>query len=243
MKELGLGESVGNKGGVARLPAEYLRWRASTLGQVTDALERDLILGLVGPAAGLRILDVGCGDGALAVALSRRGAKVTGIDTSPRMIEAARLRAGRQGADTAFDVATAQSLPFPPDAFDTVIAVTVLCFIEDGTAALGEMERVLRPGGRLVIGELGKWNTWAAGRRIRGWLGSVLWRRAHFRTQRELRALAGKAGLLVNSLTGAIYYPPCGLAARLLGPHDHVFSHLTTVGAAFLALAADKPSK
>ena len=171
------------------------------------------------------------------------GAKVTGIDTSPRMIEAARSRAARQGADIAFDVATAQSLPFPPDAFDAVVAITVLCFIEDGTAALREMARVLRPGGRLVIGELGKWNSWAAERRIRGWLGSSLWRQAHFRTERELRALAGKAGLAVNSLTGAIYYPPCGVAARLLGPHDHMFRRLTTVGAAFMALAANKPSK
>jgi hypothetical protein len=63
------------------------------------------------------------------------------------------------------------------------------------------------------------------------------------RTGHELRALAGEAGIVMNSLTGAVYYPRCGLAARLLGPHDHMFSRLTTVGAAFLALATTKPSK
>lgn len=227
----------------AELPSAYERWRESTLGRTTDALEKNLILDLIGDVAGKTVLDVGCGDGALAVELWKRGAKVTGVDATPSMIEAARKRAARQSADIAFEVATAQSLPFPPDAFDAVVAVTVLCFIEEGDPVFREVARVLRPSGRLVIGELGKWSSWAVERRIRGWFGSSLWRHAHFRTGPELRALAGEAGLVTNSLTGAVYYPRFGLAAGLLGPYDPMFSRVTTVGAAFLALAATKPSK
>lgn len=209
---------------------------------MTDDLERELILDLIAPLGGLRILDVGCGDGEVAVELWKHGALVTGIDASPAMIETAQARATRHGADIAFEVATAQSLPFPPDRFDAVIAVTVLCFVEDAAPIFREMARVLRPGGHLVIGELGKWSSWAAERRLRGWLGSPMWREGRFRTARQLCALAREAGLVPGAVRGAIYYPRCGLAARLLGPFDHKFSRLTTIGAAFLAFSAAKPS-
>lgn len=55
------------------LPSAYRRWRDSRLGQVTDALERQLILTLVGPATGLDVLDVGCGDGGLKRSCQERG--------------------------------------------------------------------------------------------------------------------------------------------------------------------------
>jgi ubiquinone/menaquinone biosynthesis C-methylase UbiE len=112
---------------------------------VTDALEHDLIVHLIGPPAGLRILDVGCGDAALAVDLSKRGGTVTGVDASPEMIEAGRQRALQQGEHVTLDVAKVQALPFAADTFDAVVAVTVLCFVEDAGAALREMARVLRP--------------------------------------------------------------------------------------------------
>jgi SAM-dependent methyltransferase len=131
-------------------------------------------------------------------------------------------------------------LPFSAESFDVVAAITILCFVPDAAPVFHEMARVLRPGGRLVIGELGKWSSWAAMRRMRAWLGSRLWRSARFRTARELRALAKQAGLEPETLRGAIYYPRCGLAARLLAPCDRALGRLTTFGAAFLALAAVK---
>jgi ubiquinone/menaquinone biosynthesis C-methylase UbiE len=223
------------------LPAAYADWRSSTLGRVTDALEQDLILDLVGPPAGRRILDVGCGDGVLAVELASRGAIVTGIDASPDMIAAARKRASREKQDIDFVVAEAGALPFDADSFDAVVAVAVLCFVERPSTSLGDMNRVLRPGGRLVIGELGKWSSWAAKRRIKAWLGSPLWRQARFRTASDLYRLAHATGFVDASVTGAIYYPPNGTAARLLGPMDRKVARLTTLGAAFLALSATKP--
>lgn len=77
----------------------YRRWRESPLGQTTDALEEALILDLLGPVQGPRILDVGCGDGVLAVALARRGARVTGLDADPRVLAATRRRAAFESVD------------------------------------------------------------------------------------------------------------------------------------------------
>ncbi len=143
-------------------PDSYTRWRASDVGAITERLERRLILDLVGDVRGRGVLDVGCGDGDLAVELSKRGAHVVGIDTSEPMIAAARGRATEERIDVDFRVATARRLPFLDEHFDIVVAVTVLCFVEDAAPVFREMARVLHPGGHLVIGELGKWNSWAA---------------------------------------------------------------------------------
>jgi ubiquinone biosynthesis O-methyltransferase len=228
-------------GAIADLgPRVYARWRASEIGATTERLERELILELLGDVNGCRVLDVGCGDGELAVELAKRGASVTGIDASSAMIDAAKNRAKQENANVTFEVAAAEHLPFPPGQFDIVTAVTVLCFVNDANPAFREIARVLRPGGRLVIGELGRWSTWAAGRRIRAWLGARLWRQSRFRTSNELRKLSEGAGLVVTSVRGAVYYPRWTLAARLLSPADPILGRLTTMGAAFVALSAIK---
>jgi ubiquinone/menaquinone biosynthesis C-methylase UbiE len=177
-------------------PGAYEQWRASEIGTITERLERQLVLELVGDVSGCRVLDVGCGDGGFAVELKKCGAIVVGIDASAEMIDAAKSRSKLHNADIDFQVAMAEHLPFPAEQFDVVTAITILCFVDDAAPVFREIARVLRPGGRLVIGELGKWSTWAAARRVRPWLGSRLWRRGRFRTGNELRALVEEAGLI-----------------------------------------------
>jgi ubiquinone biosynthesis O-methyltransferase len=209
----------------------------------TERLESQLVRELVGDVGGRRVLDVGCGDGKFALELTKRGAVVTGIDASAAMIDAAKRRAAQHNVDITFRVGTAEQLPFSAERFDVVTAITILCFVDDAAPVFREIARVLRPGGRLVIGELGKWSSWAAARRIRAWLGSRLWRRGRFRTANELRGLAGQAGLVVESVRGAIYYPRWGFAARLLSSCDSALGRLSTFGAAFVALSAVKPAR
>jgi hypothetical protein len=85
-------------------------------------------------------------------------------------------------------------------------------------AARGSDAAWLRPGGRLVLGALGRWSTWAARRRVRAWLGNQLWRAGRFSTARDLASLIERAGLRVDAIRGAVFYPPIECADRALAP-------------------------
>lgn len=111
--------------------------------------ERPATLALAGDVAGRRILDAGCGSGPLLAALRDRGATVTGIDSSARMLELARRRLD---ADASLQVADLRDpLPFEDGSFDDVVASLVLHYLEDWGPTLAEFRRVLRPGGRLIL--------------------------------------------------------------------------------------------
>jgi ubiquinone/menaquinone biosynthesis C-methylase UbiE len=210
------------------------------LGRVTEAVEQRLLLGMLGPLSGAHVLDVGCGDGVLLQAMVANGAIVTGVDPDPDMLAAARARVAGAHPQATLLEARAQQLPFPDASFDVVCAVTVLCFIADPAAALQEMVRVLRPGGRLVLGELGRWNLWATIRRIEGWAGSATWSAARLRSASELRTLLGRAGLKVIDVRGAVFFPPIGTLAQLMERVDPWLGRLTIVGAAFIAIRGNR---
>lgn len=223
------------------LADSYARWRASRLGATTERFEERVLFDLAGSLRGRNLLDVGTGDGTYAIEAARREARVTAIDVDPDMLAATRLRADSEGVSVALREARAEELPFVDGAFDVVLAVTVLCFVPDARGAVREMARVLAPGGRLVLGELGRFSVWAAERRVRGWLGSPTWKRARFWSRRDLAELAREAGLHVVETRGSIFYPPHDVAARLGAPLEPLLTRLHAPGAAFLALAADKP--
>ena len=122
---------------------------ANETGLANAYYERPAILALAGDVAGRRILDAGCGSGPLFAALRDRGAIVTGIDSSAGMLELARRRLGDDARLQRADLNSA--LPLPDNAFDDVIASLVLHYLEDWTAPLAELRRVLTPGGRLIM--------------------------------------------------------------------------------------------
>jgi SAM-dependent methyltransferase len=110
--------------------------------------ERPAMLALAGDVAGRRILDAGCGSGALSAALRDHGAVVTGIDASAGMLA---LAGRRLGNDVPLHVADlSDRLPFADSAFDDVVASLMLHYLEDWEPTLAELRRVLGPGGRLI---------------------------------------------------------------------------------------------
>jgi ubiquinone/menaquinone biosynthesis C-methylase UbiE len=79
------------------------------------------------------------------------GARVTGIEFSPAMLDLACARAAQVMPTADLRLGDAQRLEFPDDSFDTVVCTMSLCSIPDDSAAVAEMKRVLRPGGKLVL--------------------------------------------------------------------------------------------
>jgi SAM-dependent methyltransferase len=222
-------------------PVDYGAWFASPLGRRVWADEERALLKLLRPRAGWRVLDTGCGDGRLLLSLARQGLCVVGVDASAAMLHRARDRARAAGLPIRLVCADVGALPFHDEAFDAVAAVTVLCFVGDVPPVLREMARTVRRGGRLVIGELGRWSSWAAWRRIRGWRRGGPWDAAVFWSARGLRRIARAAGLVPRSARGAVFYLRSAWGARLFSPLDALLGAVTTVGAAFVAVAADTP--
>jgi 2-polyprenyl-6-hydroxyphenyl methylase / 3-demethylubiquinone-9 3-methyltransferase len=96
-----------------------------------------------------RLLDVGCGGGLLAEELARAGLEVTGIDPAPESVETARAHASASGLSIEYQIGSGEQLPFPDEAFDHVTCCDVLEHVEDVDRVIGEISRVLRPGGLL----------------------------------------------------------------------------------------------
>jgi ubiquinone/menaquinone biosynthesis C-methylase UbiE len=96
------------------------------------------------------VLEVAVGTG-LNLALYPADVRLTGADLSPEMLAVARQRAGELGREIELREADAEALPFPDATFDTVVCTLSLCAIPDERAAIAEMRRVLRPGGRLLL--------------------------------------------------------------------------------------------
>jgi ubiquinone/menaquinone biosynthesis C-methylase UbiE len=118
---------------------------------------RDRITELAEPRADQTVVDVGCGTGLLALAFAERVARVWAIDSSPAMIEYLRVKASSADLENIETVvASAVSLPLVDEVADLVISNYCLHELPQAgkERALGEAMRVLKPGGRLVIGDM-----------------------------------------------------------------------------------------
>lgn len=149
----GMNDGLLNTADEGALPAnDYDGFAAAYSAENDDSLanayyERPAMLALAGDVSGRRVLDAGCGAGAMSAALHDRGAVVTGIDASAGMLDHASQRLGDEVDLRQADLN--DPLPFNDSSFDDVIASLVLHYLEDWAPALSEMRRVLRPGGRL----------------------------------------------------------------------------------------------
>ena len=100
---------------------------------------------------GARVLDIACGTGNVTIPLARRGARATGLDMMPDLLEEARARAAREGLRIRFDEGFAETLPYADASFDVLVSMFGIMFSPLPAAVVSEMARVLRPGGRLAL--------------------------------------------------------------------------------------------
>jgi SAM-dependent methyltransferase len=100
---------------------------------------------------GERVLDIACGTGNVTIPLARRGARATGLDMMPHLLEEARARAAGEGLPIRFDEGFAETLPYPDGSFDVLVSMFGIMFSPLPATVVSGMARVLRPGGRLAL--------------------------------------------------------------------------------------------
>lgn len=120
-----------------------------------DVLLDPIVLELCGDVNGLHVADIGCGEGRTSRMLAERGASVVGFD----LIEAFVKLASERHPSGTYVRANAEQLPAKDDSFDMVISVLSLLDIPDYRRAIGEMARILKPGGLLIVANASSMNT------------------------------------------------------------------------------------
>jgi 2-polyprenyl-6-hydroxyphenyl methylase/3-demethylubiquinone-9 3-methyltransferase len=173
------------------------------------------IAGLV-DLRGKALLDVGCGGGLLAESLARAGARVTGIDLAPDLVELARRHAQTQGLPVEYRLSSVEEMAVhQPGSFDVVTCMEVLEHIPEPARAVGACARALRSGGHAFFATLDRslWSLLFAivvGERIIGLLPAGSHRYGMLIRPRELLAWAAGAGLQFEGRAGVIYDPLTG---------------------------------
>ncbi|HEX8744098.1 MAG TPA: methyltransferase domain-containing protein [Thermoleophilaceae bacterium] len=148
---------------------EQLARKLDAVYRAADVVRRRrLVQEAVAALPGERILDVGCGPGYYVAELAERvgeAGHVSGVDLSAAMLALAKGRCAEL-PNTDFREGDATALPFDDGVFDAVVSVQVLEYVADVEAALAELHRVLRPGGRVVLWDV-DWGTFSVGARDR----------------------------------------------------------------------------
>lgn len=142
------GRGEGGEAFFAGAAAEWDRLRRDLYG---STFTRDALLALLPPT--WTVADLGCGTGTITAELARCVAKVVGVDNSPAMLDAARATTrGLSNVDLLPGELT--DLPLGDASCDAAVCVLVLSYVDDVAAAVGEIARVVRPGGRVVVLDL-----------------------------------------------------------------------------------------
>jgi len=101
-------------------------WIAGDFGAMAREIgvtEAEGFVARMGLEPGARVLDIACGTGNVTIPLARRGARVTGLDMMPHLLEEARARADREGLRIRFDEGFAETLPYPDGSFDVLVSM------------------------------------------------------------------------------------------------------------------------
>lgn len=198
---------------------------------------------------GVQLLDVGCGAGQLALLAAAAGARVTGIDIAPNSLEQARKRARAQNLSIHFDEGDVEAMPYKNDSFDVVLSLFGAMFAAQPDQAASEMLRVLKPGGRLIMGN------WTSDGFV-GQMARVVARHAPpppvmtspFQWGDQAQVRARLPGLRELHLTPRAYplyfpFPPVEVVAffrKYYGPLNRAFDNLDRVGQASLEIDLER---
>lgn len=207
-------------------PADYDAWYDTPRGRWIGETEYRLAARGLAGRPGDSLLDVGCGTGWFTRRAAVDGFLTTGIDPDPVWLAFAR----RRGADGRWVWGDARELPFGDAAFDHVLSIAALCFVDDARRAAAECVRVAKR--RVAVGWLNRASLLYRQKGAHG--GSGAYRGARWHTAREIRTLF--AGLPVRRLTlrSAAFLPSASAFARGV---EYVAPACLPLGAIVLAVA------
>ncbi len=119
-----------------------------------------------------KVLDAGCGPGQTAVVLAKRFSKaeVVGMDLSKPLLKHGRKFAKQEGVKVKYEEGNLEKMPYDDDTFDVIITQNTLHEVNDQVAMLNELERILKPGGILLLGDIKR--TWL--KIVIPWMGHTL---------------------------------------------------------------------
>jgi ubiquinone/menaquinone biosynthesis C-methylase UbiE len=179
-------------------PEAYDRWFTSPIGSLIKKFEVELIQDLLRPQKDEMILDAGCGTGIFTTDILSCGSQVIGLDISLPML----LHAGRKLKGYPFQMVLADilNLPFPKNSFDKVVSVTALEFVEDAKGAVGELFRITKRGGCIVVATLNSLSPWASRRKAEAKENHTIFEQAIFRSPDELLSLAPVKGVVRTAI-------------------------------------------
>jgi SAM-dependent methyltransferase len=133
--------------------AQRATWEAGDYGVLSPYISHvgERVVSAAGVEPGMRVLDVACGTGNAALPAARAGARVTGLDLVPKLLEQGRTKAAEEGLDVEWVEGDAEELPFDTAAFDRVFSTFGHMFAPRHERTAAEMRRVCREGGAIGI--------------------------------------------------------------------------------------------
>ncbi len=201
----------------------YDSYYDTPIGRAIDRIEKEVIENYLKLVSGSKVLELGCGTGHWSEFLSEMGFHVTATDISEAMLS---LATRKKIERVSFQQADASNLPFDNESFETIVSITMLEFTGNIPKVMDEIYRVLKPGGRLILGclnvnsEIGKTKN-----------NDETFRNAHFFSKVELK----------NSLTifGDAEISECAYLTQDFGILDGTMEHYPVEGT-FLAAYVQK---
>ncbi len=179
-------------------PDKYDSWFETPIGTLVKKYESELLIDLLQPHPGEKILDVGCGTGVFTLDILAFGPHITGLDISQPMLK----RAGYKTEGYSFQgvAGNMSCLPFLDECFDKIVSVTAIEFTKDAKGAVAELFRVTKKGGVIVVTTLNSLSPWAARRKKAADKGHSLFKKMIFRSPDEMLAVGPFDGIVKTAI-------------------------------------------
>ncbi|NPA39916.1 MAG: methyltransferase domain-containing protein [Thermodesulfobacteria bacterium] len=219
-----------------KIAKKYDSWFDTKVGRYVLSTEKRLVKELLPEVKDKLVLDLGCGTG-LFTELVLSAKKVFGLDLSKNMLAIAKDKLKK----AYFVNGDAYFLPFKSSIFDFVLSITVFEFIKEPEKVISEIYRVLKPGGKTLIGTMNANSSWFFFKRLKSIFVETAYRYARFYTPYELERLFKKAGFVEVETRGIIYFPSFFPFLKLAEKLDEKLNKVLKFAGAFILLRATKP--